>query len=183
MFWRVRETPSHGRGHVSRFPWLLPTGRNGDTSKNALIKLSKLLKQSATQPSLKTIPEEPQALPLRPIAKEPFPMQETPVPMANSVLVLPHIQPVIPPSLQKGQHYAPPRVQYNPLPRVQVSPMFFKPITYNQPNCHKFPYLDMTKMFFNMHTPKSHVLPVGCARLVKTCQVPQHYYNQVTNFR
>ena len=85
-------------------------------------------------------------------------------------------------AIPKGQHYAPPRVQYNPLPRVQASPMFFKPITYNQPNCHKLPYLDMTQMFFNMPTPKQHVLPVDHPRLVQTLQVPQYYYNQGTNF-
>ena len=82
-----------------------------------------------------------------------------------------------------GQHYAPPRVQYNPLPMVQASPMVLKPTTYNQPNCHKSPYLDMTQIFFNMPTPKKHVLSVAHPRLVQTHQVPQYYYNQGTNFR
>ena len=41
----------------------------------------------------------------------------------------------------------------------------------------------MTQMFFNMPTPKQHVLPVSHPRLVQTCQVPQYYYNQGTNFR
>ena len=95
--------------------------------------------------------------------------------MANPVPVLPHIRPIIPPARPKDQHYAPPRVQYNPLPRVQASTMFFTPITYNQPNRHKSPYLYMTQMFFNMPTPNQHVLPVGNPQLVQTCQVPQYY--------
>ena len=107
-------------------PKPLPYLQYGDTTKNALIKLSKLLNQAATQPSLKTTPEDPQALPLQPIAKEPFPIQATPVPMAKPVPVLPHIRPIIPTALPKGQHYAPQRVHYNPLPRVQASPMFFQ---------------------------------------------------------
>ena len=157
-------------------PKSLPYLQYGDKTKNALIKLSKLLNQAATQPSLKTIPEEPQAL--KPITKETFLIQDTPVPIDNPVPVLPHIRPIIPTAPPKGQHYASPRVQYNPLPRVQASPMFFKPITYNQPNRHKSPYLDMTQMFFNMTTPKQHVLPVAHPRLVQTRQVPQYYYNQ-----
>ena len=112
---------------------------------------------------------------LKPTAKET-------VPITNPTLVLPHIRPVIRPALPKGQHYAPPRVQYNPLPRVQVPPMFFKPITYNQPNRHKSPYLDFTQMFFNISTPKQHVLPVSHLQLLQTRQVPQYYYNQGTNF-
>ena len=65
--------------------------------KNALIKLSKLLNQAATQPSLKTIPEEPQAL--KPIAIETLHIKYTPVPIANPVPVLPHIRPIIPTAL------------------------------------------------------------------------------------
>ena len=60
--------------------------------------------------------------------------------------------------------------------------MFFKPITYNQPNHHKSPYLNLTQMFFNMPTPRQHVLLVSYPRLLQTCQVPQYYYNQGTNF-
>ena len=41
----------------------------------------------------------------------------------------------------------------------------------------------MTQMFFNMPILKQHVLPVGRPRLVQTCQVPQYYYNEGTNFR
>ena len=37
-------------------------------------------------------------------------------------------------------------------------------------------------MFFNMPTPKQHVLPVVHPRLVQTCQVLHYYYNQGTNF-
>ena len=37
-------------------------------------------------------------------------------------------------------------------------------------------------MFFNMPTPKQHVLPVAHPRLVQTCQVPQYYHNQGTHF-
>ena len=136
------------------------------TRQNALIKLSKLFNQAATQPSFKILPEEYQAL--KPIAKET-------VPITNPTLVLPRIRPVIHTEPPKGQHYAPPRVQYNPLPRVQVPPMFFKPITYNQPNRHKSPYLDLTQMFFNMPTPKQRTLPVSCPQLVQTRQVPQYY--------
>ena len=40
----------------------------------------------------------------------------------------------------------------------------------------------MSQMFFNMPTPKQHVLPVGHLLLVQTRQVPQYYYNQGTNF-
>ena len=129
------------------------------TQQKCANKIIKLLIQAATQPILKTIPEEPQAL--KPIAKETLHIQYTLVPIANPVPVLPHIRPIIPEALPKGQHYAPLRVQYNPLTRVQASPMFFKPITYNQPNRHKSPYLDMTQMFFNTSAPKQHVLPVS----------------------
>ena len=48
-------------------PKSLPYIQYGDTTKNVLIKLSKILNQAATRPSLKTIPEEPQAL--KPITK------------------------------------------------------------------------------------------------------------------
>ena len=99
-------------------PKSLPYLQYGDTTKNALIKLSKLLNQAATQPSLKTVTEEPQALPLQPIMKEPVPIQATPAPIANPVPVLPHILPIITATPPKGQHYSPPRVQYNTLPRV-----------------------------------------------------------------
>ena len=64
-----------------------------------------------------------------------------------------------------------------------MSPIFFKAITYNQPNRQKLPYLDLTQMFFNMPTPKQHVLPVGHPRLAQTRQVPKYYYNQGTHFR
>ena len=63
-------------------PKSLPYLQYGDTTKNALIKLSKILNQAATQPSLKTLPEEPQAL--KQISKET-------VPITNPTLVLPHI--------------------------------------------------------------------------------------------
>ena len=43
-------------------PKSLPYLQYGDTTKNALIKLSANLNQAGTQPSLKTLPEEPQAL-------------------------------------------------------------------------------------------------------------------------
>ena len=66
---------------------------------------------------------------------------------------------------------------------MQVPPMFFNPITYNQPNRHNSPYLDLTEMFFNMPTPKQPVFPVSHPRLLQTRQVTQYYYNQYTNFR
>ena len=83
-------------------PKSLPYLQYGDTTKNALIKLSKLLNQAATQTSFKTLPEESQAL--KPIAKET-------VPITNPTLVLPHIRTVIHTALPKGKHYADPRVQ------------------------------------------------------------------------
>ena len=118
-------------------PKSLPYLQCDDTTKNALIKLSKILNQSETQPIFKTIPEEPQSL--KPIAKKTFQFQDTPVPIDNPVPVLPHIRPIISTALPKGQHYAPPRVQYNPLPRVQASPMFSsrKP-TINQTNTNRY---------------------------------------------
>ena len=63
-------------------PKSLPYLQYGDTTKNALIKLSKLLNQAATQPTLKALPEEPQAL--KQIAKET-------VPITNPILVLQHV--------------------------------------------------------------------------------------------
>ena len=41
----------------------------------------------------------------------------------------------------------------------------------------------MTQMFFNMPTPKQHVLPVSHPRLLQPLQVPQYYYNQGKKFR
>ena len=76
--------------------------RSTDCTRLATNRLI-LLDQAATQTSLKPLPEETQAL--NPIAKET-------VPITNPALVLPHIQPVIHTALPKGQHYAPPRVQY-----------------------------------------------------------------------
>ena len=63
-------------------PKSLPYLHYGDKTNNALIKLSKLLNQAATQPSFKTLPEESQGL--KPIVKET-------VPITNPILVLPHI--------------------------------------------------------------------------------------------
>ena len=105
--------------------------------------------------------EKPQTLPLQPIAKEPLPIHATPVPTVYPVPVITYFLPIIPTALPKGQHYAPQGVQYNPLPRFQASPIFFKPITYNQPNRHKSPFLDMTQMFYNMPKPKQLILPVS----------------------
>ena len=53
------------------------------------MKLSKLLNQAATKPSLKTLSEGPQAL--KPIAKETLQIQDTSAPIANPVPLLPHI--------------------------------------------------------------------------------------------
>ena len=71
-------------------PKSLPYIRYGDTTKNTLRKVSKLLNQAATQTSFKTIPEKPQTLPLQPITKEPFPIHATPVPTTYPVPVLPY---------------------------------------------------------------------------------------------